>query len=363
MVYLILQGKMSVSYRYIWVVMVLLCSREWASAQCPELELTLVPIPPMCERSQETTVLLATPAGGTWSGPGVSGNIFRPSQLTTGAYTLKYTYTSPLDCTYEETMTVDVMQYFTPAIGRLSGNLCEEGLVTLQVLGPVPPSAAFTWEYKPTATGTFAPLAEGGITLETDQHGFYRVWSLNVVCYAVSTAFAIEDTFTAAIIPDEPEHEVCDGEAFTFSFQHEPGTGYAWYYADALGTGASLLPGQDAALTITETGYYYAQLTRGVCLLETEPSFVKVYPRDSVFMPNVFTPNGDDWNEVFRAMGNVEAATLKIINRTGDTVFSGDAAMGWRGNGAASGIYFWSVSYKACRGEDRILKGQVHLIR
>jgi uncharacterized delta-60 repeat protein len=55
-----------------------------------------------------TVALTATPAGGTWSGTGVTGSNFNSSGLTAGNYTVTYTYTTTSGCTNNKTGTVTV---------------------------------------------------------------------------------------------------------------------------------------------------------------------------------------------------------------------------------------------------------------
>jgi hypothetical protein len=52
--------------------------------------------------------LLANPTGGSWSGPGVSGNSFIPPATAVGTYTLTYSYTSPAGCTATATKKIAV---------------------------------------------------------------------------------------------------------------------------------------------------------------------------------------------------------------------------------------------------------------
>jgi alpha-tubulin suppressor-like RCC1 family protein len=53
----------------------------------------------VCQTDTKTYPLTGTPVGGTFSGPGMSGNIFNAASLSTGIYTITYTYTSvPLFC-------------------------------------------------------------------------------------------------------------------------------------------------------------------------------------------------------------------------------------------------------------------------
>jgi subtilisin-like proprotein convertase family protein len=78
--------------------------------------LTVNPIPavtatPLTNRiclSDEPIALTGTPAGGSWSGVGVSGNSFIPMATAVGTYTLTYTYTSPVGCTNRATVTAKV---------------------------------------------------------------------------------------------------------------------------------------------------------------------------------------------------------------------------------------------------------------
>ena len=53
---------------------------------------------------------MATPAGGDYSGPGVTGNtFFSTDALSAGNYVLTYTYTSPAGCTASDTANFNVI--------------------------------------------------------------------------------------------------------------------------------------------------------------------------------------------------------------------------------------------------------------
>lgn len=58
--------------------------------------------------SDEVVALSATPAGGTWSGIGVSGNNFIPTATAVGSYPLTYRYTNAGGCTASTTITAKV---------------------------------------------------------------------------------------------------------------------------------------------------------------------------------------------------------------------------------------------------------------
>jgi gliding motility-associated-like protein len=90
----------------------------------------------------------------------------------------------------------------------------------------------------------------------------------------------------------------------------------------------------------------------------------------SAFIPNVFTPNGDGYNDSFQPLVlNTPAYSLTIVNRWGKQVFySRNPFQYWQGRvdggeEAAPGMYFWRVTATGCRGEPVTFKGYVSLLR
>lgn len=92
---------------------------------------------------------------------------------------------------------------------------------------------------------------------------------------------------------------------------------------------------------------------------------------DGANVPTGFTPNGDGYNDVFRALGSSEYVgefQMTIWNRWGQEVFrSVDPKVGWDGkfNGqdAQTGVYAYIISYKNIYNENKLVKGNVTLTR
>jgi len=84
-------------------------------------------------------------------------------------------------------------------------------------------------------------------------------------------------------------------------------------------------------------------------------------------IPNVFTPNGDDWNDelVFVGVDHTQDYSIKIFNRWGRMVFeSTDPDDYWDGDGASEGTYFYELRYTdVCSTEEKLLTGTVSLLR
>jgi hypothetical protein len=79
---------------------------------------TITPLGPFCE-SDPCVTLVGTPAGGTWSGTGVSGNQFCPDNVANGTNatsTVTYTITAG-GCTFSTQVIVPV--YGTPSLSPI----------------------------------------------------------------------------------------------------------------------------------------------------------------------------------------------------------------------------------------------------
>lgn len=93
---------------------------------------------------------------------------------------------------------------------------------------------------------------------------------------------------------------------------------------------------------------------------------VKSYPISigvdtNLFIPNIFTPNGDGVNDLFYIRNLPSDANLVITNRWGNEVFSTSAYQNdWDGGTTADGVYYFRVSFadQAYTGWVEIMRGK-----
>lgn len=92
----------------------------------------------------------------------------------------------------------------------------------------------------------------------------------------------------------------------------------------------------------------------------------------SVFVPNTFTPDGNEFNNIFNAETDFPMFSwdLKIYNRWGQVVFqSSDPSIGWDGTLDGQimqdGLYVYRIKYMSCESTDEVfeLDGHVNLMR
>jgi gliding motility-associated-like protein len=84
---------------------------------------------------------------------------------------------------------------------------------------------------------------------------------------------------------------------------------------------------------------------------------------DLTFIPNVFTPNSDEFNQTFDMPGVENGTwTLRIFNRWGRMVFETNNYQGdWKAEGESAGVYYFDVR-NAVRPE-KYYKGWVHVVK
>ena len=141
------------------------------------------------------------------------------------------------------------------------------------------------------------------------------------------------------------EFGVTDDSVAVFNEFDEYGSMAGCFVVTALD---SLMPGPDGALRQNES------LPSDTICVDNCPEFI---------LPNVFTPNGDEWNEVFepalwRAIARVDC---QVFNRWGEMVYqTDDPALGWDGTYLGTGELLPDGVYFVALTEYRItLDGEV----
>jgi len=142
---------------------------------------------------------------------------------------------------------------------------------------------------------------------------------------------------------------------------------------DFSGQGASR--DQNPTFTFRDTGLQEIVLlvTAENGCVDTAFVILDVIPINSYHLPNAFTPNNDDTNDVYMGVGtlaNITDFNMKIFDRWGELIYDNDDQfMGWNGrkNNAGpllpAGVYVVLVNYESPRDGQVTLKAYATLIR
>lgn len=150
---------------------------------------------------------------------------------------------------------------------------------------------------------------------------------------------------------------ICQGNQVVLS----PGEGFKWYLWSNGST--------DNSLIIDKQGTYFLDVFDGNCVLSDT---IIIEDCNSLYVPNVFTPNNDGYNDYFYAIGDkIDQFKMNIYNRWGvllKTLNSIDEKWDGTHNNAKcpDGVYYWYAEYNGY-GKNGIMikktaKGAVSII-
>lgn len=125
----------------------------------------------------------------------------------------------------------------------------------------------------------------------------------------------------------------------------------------------------DSIVTQLQTGDYSLIVQDAFGCIDTVDFKVDI---KTIFgIPNAFTPNGDQSNDIFRpatTISNLQIIQMQVWNRWGNVVYDGSGtAAGWDGTidgkPADSDVYVYKIKIKWADGREEILPGEVTLLR
>ncbi|MCF8245826.1 MAG: gliding motility-associated C-terminal domain-containing protein [Saprospiraceae bacterium] len=282
--------------------------------------------------SQQTTELIATSnepsATFTWTLPDTTtstGPTLTASQV--GSYTV--TVAAPNGCTAEAT--ADVVQGPDPDLEtevELGDPTCfgySDGYI--KVIGTTGGTAPYEYTLNDTLMGDFFQDLPAGdyVLTTTDSSG----------CMGVDTIQLVDPPEVLVQIGDD--QFVNPGQSVTLTMQASiTPDSIVWY-----GPNGQVWPDVNSlSISPTENGRYTIVISDVTLCRSSDTTFIYVNGQGKVFVPNVFSPNGDGKNDVMMifAGGDVERVIeMQIFDRWGEMVFEAynfqpsDPAYGWDG--------------------------------
>jgi gliding motility-associated-like protein len=150
---------------------------------------------------------------------------------------------------------------------------------------------------------------------------------------------------------------------------------YQWYYNGAIISGANT-----PTLNAENNGNYQVEVTvNGGCQIKSNiiavdtsdimPLSNHPYIQDTLIVPNVFTPNFDGRNDIFKPFQQqgIKINQITIYNRWGSEIHKEkDPSILWNGKigneNASEGVYFWIIEYENSKQKHYTQKGEVQLL-
>ncbi len=185
----------------------------------------------------------------------------------------------------------------------------------------------------------------------TDQYG----------CFSADSVFV--DLYPNAFIQTSPDVYAFYGDEIQLSATSTTTGNYVWDPVEYL----SCVVCDDPIANPDQNYFYVVSYTDDNGCSATDS--VHIYYDPIIYVPNTFTPNDDEFNASFLAVGgNVNTFEMLIFNRWGELVFtSTDIEVGWdatyEGHNCQDGTYVWKIKLTDFDGKAYEYIGHVNLLR
>ncbi|MGI4734292.1 MAG: gliding motility-associated C-terminal domain-containing protein [Janthinobacterium lividum] len=326
------------------------------------------PLPPVCAGSGAVVLTGGSPAGGAWSGSGVSAGptagsyVFTPTAALVGTQVLTYTVTANQICanlTSRATTSIVVLPSLIAAVPA-DTVLCPGSTQAFRLRAS--PAGGVWSGAGVSGTNIFTPPATPGTTVLTYTVGAgtpcptsatrrITLLAAPTLAPAMQPLSCSSGTNAPAVAP----YTVVFNQPVAFALADAV---LSWDFGD----GTAPATGLSVTHTYTTAGSFQPKATvlfnGGRCsALATLPP-VQV---QAMLIPNVFTPNGDNQNEFFAPRIGGCQPRLQVFSRWGQKVYESAAYLNnWNGTGQAAGLYYFLLTPPDGSAP---IKGWVEMIR
>jgi len=202
------------------------------------------------------------------------------------------------------------------------------------------PSTTYLWNNSSTSNPlTVSPLISTYFFVNGTANNCHDTAGINIVVISKQTVNLGNDRY------------LCAGDEINLTANNLTGT-YLW----SNGSNSSII-------TVSEPGVYWLRVDNNGCIASDTIEMKKC---SEIWVPNVFTPNGDGINDLFHAVTTeIQKLTMYIYNRWGEMIFeTSDINTGWNGkingNDAPSAVYYWLIRYNENRSSAQNIEKEIH---
>ena len=250
---------------------------------CPSNPITIANFPTLCSNSGLYTLTEASPAGGTYSGTGVSGGKFDPAA---GTQTITYDYTDAYGCAHSMSKTITVNPEQNITSQPSASTICAGANTTFSATANN--ATGYQWQVNtgsgftnvsntaPYSGATTATLTITGATAAMNGYVYRVVISGSTGCDPKNSNNAALTVNSAPSITTQPSAStICSGSNTTFTAAASNATGYQWQVDSGSGftnisNTAPYSGATTATLTITGAtaglnGNVYRVVVTGLC--------------------------------------------------------------------------------------------------
>lgn len=317
------------------------------------------PVEPLCQYADSLKLTQGTPAGGYYVGDGIDSGYLNPMVAGPGNHMIFYVVDNGVGCYAKDSVIITIWPAPIPAIDALQDSVCQGG--DIRLMGSASSGSGSGYEYlwsgpaEFTASGRDVIIKE--ISIEQGEYYYLMVIDSRDCSSGVhdSTRIVVLKTPDINLIKEDTVY-LCSGETYQVWLNNTEAINFLWQDGDT-----------NHYYLFNQTGTYSVQADIQFCRVSDT---IKLLPCTDFWIPNAFTPNGDNVNDIFLPATSqiLLEYELLIFDRWGQQLFfSNDVFKGWdgcyKGGSCKSDTYVYRVIWLPREGGKQQRLGMVMLLR
>lgn len=308
-------------------------------------------------------------------GDGLSASTKDPSHIygIVDTYDVQLTITDAYGCE-DDTIQAVMVDYIPSIIPPADTTICEGNTVQLTVSG-LYDYVEWTPDYQINNTNTDTVLVSPEYSFTYNVSGHTALGACNPATASVRVYVIPNLDFNVEALPTEI---VLGSSSELTAIPESVIDSIVWTPAQTLSCDDCLDPTASPTTGTMYVATIYYTLSDAYCY-NSDSIYINVLtscPTENVFIPNTFTPNFDELNDVFyiRSQGEMTVEYFRIFDRWGNKVYeeenipTNDAEHAWKGTNlygkeVNSGVYVYVARVKCSNDESLDFKGNVSLFR
>lgn len=291
--------------------------------------------------------IIGSPLGGIFIGSGIIGNSFNPSIANIGSHNITYNYTDSNGCSNSISKTTNVVPLPMASIAGIA-TICSGETETLIASGV----GIFLWN-----TGDTSNM----ITIVPSNTTTYILTSSNFCGNSVDSITVYVNPLPVIAISSDTT--ILLGNSI--NIDAVGGATYLWFPTSGLSCANCSSP---TATPQSTTEYSVTVSDTNGCFL-TMTTIITVKDDFEIFIPDVFSPNGDGENDILYVRGTgIKEFNFVVYDRLGEKIFeSNSLSLGWdgtyKGSPLNSAVFIYYLSATLFNDKKIKTKGDITLIR
>lgn len=318
------------------------------------------PLPIICDPSKPVQ-LKASPENGIWNSNYVTNRILSPGNLKSGVHYLQYQVSREGACYYSDSLKVIIDPVEKPETELAAENCSKQGTALLLKNN----NTSHTLElYDPDASQFVISDSTLLNEFHLTQPGQYRLTGYKHTCSSTAIPFDFFPEF-ALEMPVEPNLLFCQNNPPILQAEEDEQVKYYWQHFLQDGWQVANQDFSASVYSVTAPGIYRLEATRNHCHFTSETFEVELAATDTMFIPNVVTPNNDGLNDRFEFfMNNDLPRHLVVMNRWGKILYENKNYLGnWPDQAVNSGVYYYQLYFQTlCNSSPEPIRGWVQII-